>query len=58
MKNNVFGFALMACPAGFILTDCDKTPEQKAGGVKQEGSDAKAEYLAAWEKINRSLKCK
>jgi predicted nucleic acid-binding Zn-ribbon protein len=49
MKNKIFTFAVIGCIAGIILAGCEKTPEQKMEGAKQELKDAKADYLAEWQ---------
>jgi len=51
MKNKIFTFAVLACMTGIFLTGCDKSSEQKVEGAKQELKDAKATYLAEWEKF-------
>jgi hypothetical protein len=51
MKNKIIDFAVIACLTGALVTGCDKTPEQQLEGVKQEVSDAKAEFPAEWKKF-------
>jgi DNA repair exonuclease SbcCD ATPase subunit len=36
---------------GFIFMGCDKTSEQKIEGAKQELKEAKADYVAEWQKF-------
>ena len=50
MKNKIFTFAVIVCVAGF-LAGCDKTSEQKVEGAKQELKEAKADYVAEWQKF-------
>ena len=51
MKNRTFAFAVIGCMAGIFLAGCDKTSEQKVEGAKQELKEAKADYLAEWQKF-------
>ena len=51
MKKKIFTFAVMGCMAGIILAGCRKKPEQTVEGAKQELRDAKADFLAEWEKF-------
>jgi hypothetical protein len=51
MKNKIFVFVVVGCMAGLFLTGCDKKSEQKVEGAKQELKDAKADYLAEWQKF-------
>ena len=51
MKNKIFTFSVIACMAGLFLAGCDKTSEQKVEGAKQELKDAKAGYVAEWQKF-------
>ena len=51
MKNKIFTFAVIGCMAGIFLAGCGKTSEQKVEGAKQELKDAKADYLAEWQKF-------
>ena len=37
--------------AGLFLAGCEKKAEQKVAEAKQELKDAKASYLAEWEKF-------
>jgi hypothetical protein len=51
MKSKIFTFAVIGCMAGIFLAGCGKTSEQKVEGAKQELKDAKADYLAEWQKF-------
>ena len=51
MKNKIFTFAVIGCMAGIFFAGCGKTPEQKVEGANQELKDAKADYLAEWQKF-------
>ena len=58
MKNSIFVFATIGIMAGTLLTGCEKTSEQKVeatkenvGAAKQELKDAKADYVAEWQKF-------
>lgn len=51
MKNKIFTFAVIGCMAGIYFAGCGKTSEQKVEGAKQELKDAKADYLAEWQKF-------
>jgi exonuclease VII large subunit len=51
MKNKIFTFAVIVCMAGIFLAGCEKKAEQKVAEAKQELKDAKADYLAEWQKF-------
>ena len=51
MKNKIFAFAVIVCVAGLFLAGCNKTSEQKVEGAKQELKEAKADYVAEWQKF-------
>ena len=51
MKNKIFTFAVIGCMAGLFLVGCEKKAEQKVEAAKQELKDAKADYLAEWQKF-------
>ena len=51
MKNKIFTFAVIGCMAGIFLAGCGKKSEQKVEEAKQELKDAKADYLAEWQKF-------
>ena len=51
MKNKIFAFAVIGCMTVLFLAGCEKSSEQKAEGAKQELKDAKADYLAEWQKF-------
>ena len=51
MKNKIFVFAVIGCMAGMFLAGCAKTSEQKVEGAKQDLKDAKADYLAEWQRF-------
>jgi hypothetical protein len=51
MKNKIFTFAVIGCMAGIFYAGCGKTPEQNVEVAKQELKDAKADYLAEWQKF-------
>ncbi len=51
MKNRIFIFAVIVCVAGIFLAGCNKTSERKVEGAKQELKEAKADYVAEWQKF-------
>jgi TolA-binding protein len=51
MKNKLFTFAVIGCMAVILLAGCGKTSEQKVEGAKQELKEAKADYVAEWQKF-------
>jgi hypothetical protein len=51
MKNKIFTFAVIGCMAGIFLAGCGKISEQKVEKANQELKDAKANYLAEWQKF-------
>jgi exonuclease VII large subunit len=51
MKNKIFTFAVIGCMAGIFIAGCGKTPKQNVEMANQELTDAKANYLAEWEKF-------
>jgi hypothetical protein len=56
MKNKIFTFAVIGCMAGIFLTGCGKIPEQKVEKANQELKDAKADYLAEWQRFKTESK--
>ncbi len=51
MKNKIFTFAVIGCMAGLFLAGCEKKAEQKVAEAKQEIKEAKADYVAEWQKF-------
>jgi len=51
MKNTLFTFAVIGCMTGIFLVGCEKTAEQKVEGAKKELKEAKADYVAEWQKF-------
>jgi hypothetical protein len=51
MKNKIFTFAVIGCMAGIYLAGCEKKTEQKVAEANQELKEAKADYVAEWQKF-------
>ena len=51
MKNRIFIFAVIGSIAGMFLVGCGKTSEQNVEASSQQLKDAKADYVAEWNKF-------
>ncbi|MFZ0427379.1 MAG: hypothetical protein WAO20_04625 [Acidobacteriota bacterium] len=51
MKSRIFIFAVIASVAGMFLVGCGRTSEPSVEASSQQLKDAKADYIAEWNKF-------
>ena len=51
MRNKIFTFTVLGCITAIFFAGCGTTSEQKVEQAKLDLKDAKADYLAEWQKF-------
>lgn len=51
MRNKIFAFAVLGCITAILFAGCGTTSEQKVEQANLDLKDAKADYLAEWQKF-------
>ena len=51
MRNKIFAFTVLGCITAILFAGCGTTSEQKVEQASMDLKDAKADYLAEWQKF-------
>jgi predicted phage tail protein len=53
MKTRIFILVFIGFMTGVLITSCEKTPEQKVEGVKQDLKEVQTAYLKEWQEFKK-----